>query len=110
MAVPALLPCLVGKRMLDIAVEPKTVGFEIGAIWAGREQVDSDVMCPVASYWKVERFCEPRDLHKGRDATAIGDIGLGIRHCASRNIARKLPERAQVFARRDRSPAAMMRA
>ena len=66
------------ERVLDIAVEPKAVRFEIGAIWAGREQVDGDVMCPVASYWKIERFCEPRDLHKGRYATAIGDVGLRI--------------------------------
>jgi len=42
-----------------------------------REQVDSDVMCAVASYWKVECFCQPRDLHKDRHTTAIGDIGSG---------------------------------
>ena len=35
------------ERVLDIAVEPEAVGFEIGAIWAGR-QVDGDVMCAVA--------------------------------------------------------------
>ena len=35
------------KRMLDVAIESKSMCLEIGAIWAGREQVDSDVMCAV---------------------------------------------------------------
>ena len=52
-------PLVEGERVLDVAIEPKAVRFEIRAIWAGREQVDSDVMCPGASYWKVERFCQP---------------------------------------------------
>jgi len=59
-------------------------------------------MCAVAGHWKIERFGEPRDLHKDCDATAIGDIGLGVRHCASRNIVLKLPERSQVLSSRDR--------
>ena len=45
------------ERVLNIAVKPKAVGFKIGAIWAGRQQVDRDVMCAVAGYGKVERFC-----------------------------------------------------
>ena len=47
-------PLVEGERVLDVAIEPKAVRFEIRAIWAGREQVDGDVMCPVASYWKIE--------------------------------------------------------
>ena len=39
----------------------------------------SNVMCTVAGHWKIESFREPRDLYKFCDATAIGDIGLGIR-------------------------------
>src|ERR1700730_8709874 len=84
-----------GKRMLDIAVEPESVRLEIGTVWAGREQVHGNVMCAVAGHWKIERFGEPRDLHKGRDAPAIGDIGLRIRHGAGRDIVLELPERAQ---------------
>ena len=38
-----------GERVLDIAVKPKAVRFEIGAIWARREQVNGDVMCPMTS-------------------------------------------------------------
>ena len=49
-------PLVESERVLDIAVEPKAVRFEIGAIWAGREQVDGDVMCAVACYGKIERF------------------------------------------------------
>src|ERR1700693_5299869 len=67
-----------------------------------RQQVHGNVMRAVARHWKIERFGEPRDLHKDCDATAIRDIGLGVRHCASRNIVLKLPERAQVLASRDR--------
>ena len=62
-------------------------------------------MRAVAGHWKIERFRESRDLHKGCDAAAIGDVGLGIRHGASRNIVLELPERAQVFARGDRHAA-----
>src|SRR5712691_13065906 len=58
-------------------------------------------MCAVAGHWKIERFREPCDLHKGCDAAAIGDIGLGIRHRASRNIVFEFPEGAQIFARCD---------
>jgi hypothetical protein len=45
------------EPVLDIAVEPKAVRFEIGAIWAGRQQMDGYVTCPVARYRKIERFC-----------------------------------------------------
>src|SRR5262245_57358870 len=38
--------------VFDIAVEPKAVRFEIGTIWAGGQQMDGYVMCPVASYRK----------------------------------------------------------
>ena len=79
--------------------------FEIGTIWASREKVDRDVVCAVAGDRKIERFREPRDLHKGRDAAAIGDVGLGIGHRASRYIVLELPERAQVFAGRNRHAA-----
>ena len=71
----ALVEC---ERVLNIAVKPKAVRFMIGAIWAGRQQVDRDVMCAVAGYRKVEGFCQPRDLHKGRDAPAISDVGLRV--------------------------------
>src|SRR6187551_3409260 len=56
------------ERMFDIAVEPETVRLEIGAIWAGREQVNRDVVCAVAGDRQIERFCEPRDLHESCDA------------------------------------------
>ena len=90
------------ERLLDIAVEPEAVRLEIGAVLAGREQMHSNVMCAVAGHWKIERFRKPRNLHKGCDAAAIGDIGLGIRHCTSRNVVLELPERSQVFARGNR--------
>ena len=98
-------PLVESELVLDIAVKPKAVRFEIGAIWAGREQVDGDEDCAVACYRKIERFCQARDLHKGRDATAIGDVGLRIGHGDSRDIVLELPERAQVFAGRDRHAA-----
>src|SRR5258707_15489835 len=101
MAAPCLRYChalFEDERLLDIAAEPEPVRLEIGAVWAGREQVHSNVMCAVTGHWKIERFRKPRDLHKDCDATAIGDIGLGIRHGASRDIVLELPERAQVFA------------
>src|SRR5207302_7016635 len=59
------------ERVLDIPIEPKSVRFEIGTIWAGREKVYCNVVRAVAGDRKIERFCEPRDLHEGRDAAAI---------------------------------------
>ena len=55
------------------------MGFEIGVIRAGREQVDGDVMCSVASYWKVE----PENLQSlwrgGKTSTALnGDILVSV--------------------------------
>src|SRR4029079_15874144 len=40
------------QRLLDVAVEPESVRLEIGAVWARREQVHSNVMCAVAGHWK----------------------------------------------------------
>ena len=48
------------QRVLDIAVEPKAVRFEIEAIWADRQQVDGDVVCAVACYRKIERSAGAR--------------------------------------------------
>src|SRR5215470_14995085 len=52
------------QRMLDIAVEAETVGLEIGTIWAGREQMDGDIVRSMARDRKIERFGQTRDLHE----------------------------------------------
>ena len=64
--------------------------------------MDGDVAGAAGRDRKIECFCEPRDLHEGRDAAAIGDVGLGIRHRAGRDIVLQLPERERRF-----SPAAI---
>src|SRR5688572_9219968 len=79
------------ERVRDVTIEPKSVRLEIGTIWAGREKVDGDVVRTVAGDRKIERLCEPRDLHEGGDAAAVGDVGLGIGHRAGRDIVLELP-------------------
>ena len=70
--------------------------LEIGAIWAGCQQVHGDVVSAVAGNGKIERLCETHNLHEGRYATAIGDVGLRIG--AAGDVVLKFPERSKVFA------------
>src|SRR5215213_6581852 len=66
------------ERFGDIALEPEAMGFEIGAVGAGCEKMDSHVVSAVAGDGKIEGLRQMGDLHERRDAAAIGDVGLGI--------------------------------
>src|SRR5262249_1344806 len=50
------------QRMLDIAVEAKTMRLEIEAVRAGGEQMHGDVVRAVTGDGQVEGLREPRDL------------------------------------------------
>ena len=101
------MPVLQHQRMLDILVEPKAVRLQIRTVRAGREQVHGDVVRAVAGDGKIERLRQPRDLHEGGDAAAIGDVRLGIGHRAGDDVVLELPQRAQILARRDRHAAGL---
>jgi hypothetical protein len=66
----ALVEC---EPVLDISVKPKAVGFEVGAIRAGRQQMNGYVMRPVSG---IERVDQPQ--HGGNIRLRIWGSGVRI--------------------------------
>ena len=65
------------KRMFDVTVETETVGLEIEAVRAGREQVHGDVVRAMAGDGKIERFRQPRDLDERDTPPQLVTSGSG---------------------------------
>ena len=90
---------LQNQWMGNVAVQAKTVRFEIGTVWCCREEMYRDIVSPVRSHWQVEGFRQPGNFHKDRDAAAVSYVRLGEGYAAGLDHLRKLVQRMQVLAR-----------
>ena len=50
--------------MLDKPLKTKTVCFKVGTVWAGCQEVHSDIVRAVAGNRKIESFSQMGDLHE----------------------------------------------
>ncbi len=65
------------ERLGDEAVEAEAVRLQVGGVGDGGQQMDLDVMQAVGGERQVMSLRQVGDFQPGRDAAAVGNVGLG---------------------------------